>query len=200
MLNVVCGNWGTKYEDKYVNVLYDMVTKYLHRPFRFVCITDRQRDIYKCIDTVPTHGPHMNWWQKLAMFRPGFIEGRSLFLDLDIIIKGDLTAILEFSDDRFIAIKGLSGRPTYNTSVILWEPSKCHEIWESFKPEDKNRFPTDQEYITDLIGFGTTFPEKVISSYKLSSKEHIDDSSIVVFHGKPNPNEVADDYATLWWG
>jgi hypothetical protein len=39
-VNVLCIKWGKKYGPEYVNKLHSMVRRHLHRPFRFVCLTD----------------------------------------------------------------------------------------------------------------------------------------------------------------
>jgi hypothetical protein len=40
MLNVVCMKWGDKYGPEYVNKLYSMVRRHLHKEYRFICLTD----------------------------------------------------------------------------------------------------------------------------------------------------------------
>ena len=40
MDNILCLKWGTLYSAEYVNRLHRGVKAHLHRPFRFVCVTD----------------------------------------------------------------------------------------------------------------------------------------------------------------
>jgi hypothetical protein len=41
-VNVICIKWGTKYGPDYVNRLRNMVQRHLHRPHRFVCLTEHR--------------------------------------------------------------------------------------------------------------------------------------------------------------
>ena len=38
--NVICMKWGDKYSADYVNILFNMVSRNLNKPFKFVCFTD----------------------------------------------------------------------------------------------------------------------------------------------------------------
>ena len=37
---VVCMKWGNKFDNSYVNRLYNLVSKNLTLPFKFICFTD----------------------------------------------------------------------------------------------------------------------------------------------------------------
>ena len=52
-VNVICIKWGTKYGPDYVNKLQSMVQRHLHRPFRFVCMTDDTTGIDPAIEVKP---------------------------------------------------------------------------------------------------------------------------------------------------
>ncbi|MEX1168146.1 MAG: glycosyltransferase, partial [Hydrogenophaga sp.] len=53
MVNVLCIKWGKKYGPDYVNKLHNMVARHLHRPFRFVCLTDDNAGIDANIEVKP---------------------------------------------------------------------------------------------------------------------------------------------------
>ena len=52
-VNVLCIKWGKKYGPEYVNKLHSMVRRHLHRPFRFVCLTDDGHGIDPAIEGKP---------------------------------------------------------------------------------------------------------------------------------------------------
>ena len=52
MNNILCLKWGTLYSAEYVNRLYRGVKAHLHRPFRFVCVTDDKTGLCEGVDAV----------------------------------------------------------------------------------------------------------------------------------------------------
>ncbi len=108
---VLCMKWGTKYGPEYVNRLYGMVSRHLRGPFRFVCLTDNSMGVNPEVDCLPL--PRMELapgadrgWPKLSTFKAGLhgLKGTALFLDLDVVIVGDITPFFEQPGD-FLIIK-----------------------------------------------------------------------------------------------
>ena len=198
MLNVACVNVGPAYEDKYVNVLYNMVTEYLDVPFKFYCISDRKRKVHSDISMKDSEPGLPSYWNKITLFKRGYFTGPTLYLDLDIIIKGSLSFVHKFINEDFVAIRGFSGRLTYNSSVMLWAPEKCYDIYDWFAPRCIKQFPTDQEFITAVKGLHSCFPKNKIVSYKYN-KPLVENASIVAFHGKPKPTELDIPMVNRWW-
>ena len=97
--NVICLKWGTRYPAAYTNTLFRSVKKHLHRPFRFVCVTDDPTGLDEGIDAVPFpanpgYKDEKEWpgiFSKLAITQDGFanLEGPTLFLDVDVVIMDD---------------------------------------------------------------------------------------------------------------
>ena len=105
-VNVICMKWGNKFPVDYVNRLYGMVSRHLNRPFRFVCFTDDANNIRTQVEiqplpalNIPSDTPERGW-RKLTVFAQDFggLSGMTLFLDLDVVIVGNL--------DDFFAVKG----------------------------------------------------------------------------------------------
>ena len=91
-VNIICLNWGNRYPERYVNNLYRSVKKYLHRPFRFVCVTDKTTGFDEGVEYVPIpENPGVPRWPhvflKLLITADGFadLKGPTLFFDVDII-------------------------------------------------------------------------------------------------------------------
>jgi len=114
--NIVCMKWGTFYGARDVNRLYQMLRAHMSRPFRLVCFTDDGNGIAPEIEIHPlppfssAHLQTMGAYRKktlcradLAPFAPG---ERFLFLDLDVVIMDDLTALFEFAPEKdFVIIR-----------------------------------------------------------------------------------------------
>jgi hypothetical protein len=105
-VNVICMKWGAKYGANDVNVLYFMVKRHLKMPHRFICLTDNIDGLeqgIECFDMPPIVVPKekdISPWRKLGMFSKtiGDLEGKSLFLDLDLVILDDIDCFFTFSN------------------------------------------------------------------------------------------------------
>ena len=134
-VNVVCIRWGDKYGPDYVNRLHAMVARHLHRPFRFVCLSDQREGIDAAIEVLPI--PHtgvpdldqrapwtlLHGWLKLALFAAPLhdLSGPTLFLDLDVVIVDRLDEFF-IKDVPFRVIREWDKRDgTGNTSVFRFE-------------------------------------------------------------------------------
>ena len=94
VLNVLCVKWGTKYPADYVNRLRSMVSRNLPLPHRFVCLTDDAAGLERGIETLPFLQTDLEYcWNKLLLFDRLPLEGVGLYLDLDVVVTGDLTPI-----------------------------------------------------------------------------------------------------------
>lgn len=202
-INFICLKWGTKYPSKYVNILYNMVSRNLSKPFRFVCLTENDKGLDKNINALPLlcdHTKVTGWWQKLSIFQNKVydLSGPTIFLDLDLVIVNSLDCFINYSgnfciiQDWHFAKKNVK---MYNSSVFKFEIGSQTQLWEKFirNPETiVNKYPGDQDYITDEIKDATYWPEKWCISYKWHQawKGFDDDTRVIVFHGRPNPDEV----------
>ena len=52
-VNVVCLKWGSIYGPEYVNHLYNMVSRNLSLPFRFICLTEQSNGIVPDVEIFP---------------------------------------------------------------------------------------------------------------------------------------------------
>lgn len=102
IVTILCMKWGNKYTASYVNKLYNMVKRHVTLPFRFVCFTDDAVGIKNNIEIFPIPTLETNQilhtstkergWNKLLTFKAPLydITGPVLFLDLDIVIVGNI--------------------------------------------------------------------------------------------------------------
>lgn len=217
-VNVVCMKWGTRYGSEYVNRLYGMVKRNLQRPYKFYCITDdfdgiRQEVLLRRMPpfAIPPHitGP----WKKLVMFQRNLfdIEGKTMFLDLDVIIVGPLDKFFDYSD-RFCVRHEFDRRKekdTFgNTSMYVFTAGAYPEIYEDYFQNQemihKKYFTAEQEYVTRTLysrGELKFLPNEWIVSFKEHCLPHLPmrwwkvprlpaGASILAFHGRPLPEDA----------
>lgn len=198
-LTVFCVYWGNKYPKAYVYALRDMVAQHLTIPHQFRCITT---DKFDGITTIKPYVPYSGWWQKIGLFAPRIATGPSIYLDLDVIITGNIDYLVDYTNSNGGPILSApanwaqSGHGGIQSSVMAW-PGNWHLPFKIFNyQQDSTRLYGDQEFLWELLGDGwTRIP--FVGSYKYHCRpveklpEHL---KVIVFHGKPNPHEVNDGY------
>lgn len=210
MITVLCVKWGTRYGPEWVVRLRNMVAANLTVPHDFVCITDEPVDGIQC---VPLSCDLPGWWQKLGMFQPGFVPGWKLYLDLDVVITGDLTGMvleaekdptrLWVRDDFSYSLRKpreldpaskrlLGGNGTVNSSVMLWHGDSCADVWTRFERSHMDELHGDQNHISRVLWpHGIAFlPDAEVRSYKYHVLRGESPGSVVVFHGDPKMSDL----------
>lgn len=216
VVNVVCMRWGTLYGVEYVNRLYSMVKRHLKRPFHFYCLTDDGAGVVSGVHVLPmpkvyvSPNDTVSGWRKLGVFSPkiGPIQGKVLFLDLDLVITGDIDDLFDHGAPPFCIIENWTqkGRHIGNSSVFLFEFGKYTHVLDAYMkdPEGVIRsYDNEQVFLSRQIGKDKLrfWPEPWCVSFKhtcLGSKwlrffkkpALPESAKIVVFHGSPNPDEA----------
>ena len=159
---------------------------------------------------------------KLMLTRNGFggLQGPTLFLDLDIVIMGPLDDFFDFEPERFCIIhnwvnrrKQLLGRRPHvgNSSVFRFNAGlESDPIYQTFlkemhRAEDRKQFNTEQAFLTYAAKDVVWWPDEWVRSFKwncrplfplnlLSAPRQPKDCRILVFHGKPDPEEAIVGY------
>lgn len=88
--------WGTLYGSEYVNKLYNGITRNTSISIKFICFTDNTEGIHSDIicEPLPTQFNTL-CWGKLHLFNPELgLQGKVVFIDLDMIITGNIDSIL----------------------------------------------------------------------------------------------------------
>ena len=193
MLDVFSVFWGDKYNKAYVYALKEMVAKNLTLPHRFRCITNQH---LPGINTVLPPVSYPGWWQKIGLFAPLLATGPSVYFDLDVVITGNVDYLADYTD-RFSAPANWaqSGYGGIQSSVMCW-PGNWTAPYERFDWQDmqKRKVWGDQEYLWELLGDDwQRIPH--VGSYKYHCKQSVpSDMRVMVFHGKPDPDEVTDPW------
>lgn len=217
MVNVICMKWGVgRYSSNDVNILQAMVKRQLTLPHRFVCLTDDAAGLNPEVESLPLpeilipEGAKDRGWRKLNSFAPhlGDLEGTALFLDLDLVIVGNIDSFFEFPGE-FCIIKDwlYPGKMVGNSSVYRWELGKFNFVLEDYlnnAAEVCANYRNEQAYLTQHVyeKVGVTFwpdewcasfkrhcmPKWPLSFFKTPTKP--EGAKIVVFHGHPKPEEA----------
>lgn len=185
MLTVACVWMKSDLYDSqiWVERLYHMVDRWIgivHRPYRFVCITDQAFKLWgENIGNIelmkPFHRPSFaynkpekKWWYKLNMFE---LEAEKvLYFDLDVVLMGHLGELIDFPSDFVVAPS--SGVPMrnndFNSSVVMFRPdSEQAKFVRAHWPESVpyHKFAGDQQWLSSLKMRVDLFPSRWIHKY-----------------------------------
>lgn len=152
MISFVCWKWETPsskriFQSKHVNVLHAMIARHYPAPFRFICITDQPKGLDPAIESrplpvridlpAPQGRRFPSCYSRLWNFSRDAVDlgERILQLDIDVIITGDLTPLVDrqedfvgWCDDRFVWNKIAGG-------AYLLKTGSMPHIWEEFDPK-----------------------------------------------------------------
>jgi hypothetical protein len=222
MKPIVCMKWGTKYGADYVNKLYAMVNRNLKEPFTLTCFTDDTSGITPEVITKPMpevffpEGSPERGWRKLGLFHPEIPLDRvpTLYLDLDVVITGDLAVFFEL-DGRFRISNDWNWRKpgVGNSSVFRFIPGENNHLWETWDKEwqtVRKLHRNEQEFVTANAKDLTFWPDPLCRSFKLHclrthlplvrSKTYLPDNArVIIFHGDPKPGDAIAGQSAKWY-
>ncbi len=218
--NVICIKWGNKFGSEYVNRLYKAVDKNMTLPYRFVCFTDNgegllpQVEVRDLPDFVVNNEIPDRAWRKLSLFQKNLadLKGLALFLDLDTIIRKDLTPFFE-AEGEFLIVKDwdFPNAVTGNSSVFRFEVGKYPDILENYYKlgndvvkyyRNEQAFLSDEMYKKGVLKYWdkswcVSFKRHCLHPFPLNfflEPKEPEDAKIVVFHGRPTPAQARKGY------
>jgi len=217
--------WGDKFSSKYVNRLYAMVSKNTDTKFRFVCFTENSLGIRPEVEiqSLPelslSSGSPERGWRKLTVLKKNFggLSGPTLFLDLDIVIVGNLDVFFSHPGDFIIAHdKKNSKKKEGNSSVFRFEIGKYSQILDYFEKnyeQVKKNVRHEQAYLSTEInklgklefwpdGWTPSFKYECCPSWIKSwfvAPSIPKSARIILFHGLPNPPEAIIGHSGKWY-
>jgi len=175
---VLCIKHGTKYSYDYVNRLYNMVSRNCTLDYQFVCLTDNNLGLDPNIRVLPIPNGLEGWWCKPYMYSNDLpLNGTILYMDLDVVISGNIDKLFTYKPDRWAVIRDFSRamRPTwqkYNSSVIRFRTGELDRVWKNFisdKVTVQRRNFGDQDFLyteTHNTYPANLFPDAWIRSWK----------------------------------
>ena len=176
--NILCLKHGTKYHSDYVNHLYNMVERNCSLDYNFYCLTENPKGIDKNVNIIPLPAGLTGWWCKPFMFSSDLpIKGTVLYLDLDVVVAGNIDKLLTWQPDNWCTIRDFTrsmrpGWQKYNSSVVRFEAGSLSSIWENYKLDPKGvqrKFFGDQDWLYDQThknNPATLYPDSWITSWK----------------------------------
>jgi hypothetical protein len=227
VITVVCWKWRPhgKYRSTFgpatVNVLRRMVARNLHVPHEFVCVTDDPAGIDPEVRIVPLWDHHHDRINPAGTGRPScyarlyafsreardVLGDRILSIDLDCVVTGDLTPLVERDED--VVLYGDTHPHTpYNGGLWLLRTGTRTEVWERFDRDPDGEVAraralryhgSDQAIMSSILGpsearYSTrdgvySFRVHLIGDrvYRSAPKDLPEGSCLVLFNGKWDP-------------
>lgn len=160
---VICINWGTRYGPPFINRLYGMVARNITPPFTFTCFTDSEEGVrpeVRC-EPLPPLDVEMpvntlGIWPKARLWGPqlGSLRGNVLFLDLDMVVVGNLDEFFEYGSPDDVVLSRNPAKPLERlgqTSLFRFPVGKLLPLQEKFRANpqgvaDEYRF--EQRFVT----------------------------------------------------
>jgi hypothetical protein len=215
--------WGTKYGPEYTNRLASMVKRNLTLPYRFICLTDDPTGLDAHIETRPLpafikiEGPDRAW-PKISVFQKELfdIKGRTLFLDVDVVLTGNIDALFTYPGEFLIIRDWITKMPIGNSSVFRFEAGAHSGLLDNFLANYVNiqkEVRNEQEYISKELYAANKldyWPEEWCVSFKYHCMYRCplnllyppepppETARIVVFHGHPNPIDAVEGNTRHW--
>jgi hypothetical protein len=159
------------FTSEYVRRLASMVRRWMDRPYRFVCLTDKTslQPFGPTVEAIriPWNGDLRGWWAKLHLFAPKTgLTGRVLYLDLDTLVVNSLAPILDYPapfalvphSGRFEGGGGLRVVKRFNSSVMVFNAGEQAHLFERFTPDVPKDLWGDQCWIGEQSPNAATMP------------------------------------------
>ena len=210
----MCMKWGSRYGPEFVNRLYKSIKRHTKRATKVYCFTDDIKNINKNVICKPLpkitlpNKISLTPWRKLSVWQFPLenLVGDVLFLDLDLIITGNLDQFFDYKPGTYCVIENWTqiGQNIGNTScfripvgqypsvfnefqtnpVKIWKKYHIEQIYLSYKIKNQIFWPSDwcKSFKHNLL---PKWPLRIWQPAKLPKE-----TSIVAFTGKPDPDDV----------
>jgi hypothetical protein len=211
--------WGSRYGPEFVNRLYSSIMRHTTRPTKLYCFTDVDKDIHPKVICKPL--PEINLpetisltpWRKLSVWQQPLnnLKGDVLFLDLDLVITGNLDMFFDYKPGKYCVIENWTqiGQNIGNTSCFRFPIGKYDTVFTKFQKNPIKiwkKYHIEQIYLSKEIKDQIFWPSDWCKSFKhnLLPKWPIriwkaadlpEHTSVVAFTGKPDPDDVING---LW--
>ena len=206
--------WGNRYSSDFVNRLYKSILRHTKNKTRLFCFTDDTSNLDKNIICKPLpkikipKQISLTPWRKISIWKYPLIEfdGDILFLDLDLVITGNLDKFFEYKKGKYCVIENWTqiGKKIGNTSCFRFPNKKYHYIFENFEKNGQDiwkKYHIEQVYLSKHIDEQYFWPEDWCKSFKHNLLPRwplriwkpatlSKNTSIVAFTGKPDPDDV----------
>jgi hypothetical protein len=150
MINFITVCVGDRYGAEYPNAILRMVKKHYKNDFNFFCVTDNPKDFDPEIKIIKPCHELSGWWNKMYMFSPLMPVGRLVYIDLDVLIIGDITDIIDSYNGKYCGDEDHIhwGTPVFGTGIkyptwgkidcslgtalVMMESGAHPEVWDHY--------------------------------------------------------------------
>lgn len=168
MVTVLTWKWGAKFSARHVNTLRSMLARRLALEHRIVCVTDDAEGLDDAIEVLPMPTRHADTPRCRRRMRQfdrawaGLVGARILSLDLDVVITGDLTPLVDRPEPLVCWRVGYAG--VYSGSIVLMDAGVLDPLWRAFDKDpigyprraSKGGVPSDQAMLNFYLSQSTT--------------------------------------------
>lgn len=189
-----------------------------HMPgVRFVALSDCD---VPC-ERIPLAHDWRGWWSKIELFRPGVLDGPTVYVDLDTIVLGSLAPLFDAAPGLTL-LRDFYAPEHVNSSVMAWTcGADVEPIYDAFRRDPRGYMRTydhpprfrrragplvgDQAFIEHHAPRLATFDDvlgcRAIASYKADQCRDAapSDALAVTFHGKPKPHAIREGWVANEW-
>lgn len=207
MTVVVCIKAGPKYPSDYANKLFRAVRRNGHAG-RFYCLTDDPSGLERDIITLPVSPLCQGWWHKIYLFSWDHgIDARLLYMDIDMVVTGSLADFLGY-DGEFATGSRFNRPGQINSTIMSIPPGYGRQVWTTFtryRDMAMRSFGGDSRFLESIVGPKTKRWQDMFPGQLVSYKKHVrggplpEGARLVSFHGKPDPEDVDDDFVKTCW-
>jgi hypothetical protein len=206
-----------------------MTQRHCKVPHEFVCFTEDKVGIDPAItiQKLPSFNVE-GWWYKPYFFSKDIpLQGTILYFDLDVIVFRNIDNLFTYKPGAFCIIRDFNRSirkdfDRFNSSVFRLQTGMYDNVWQSFinnTVHHVQRNRGDQDWMYKNIRNFTFWPDEWIQSYKWEMRDRRDlsifqgkrnfvndnppkilnETSVAVFHGEPNPGNANDTWVKDNW-
>lgn len=227
---VLCIKWGTLFPADYVNVLFSACRENITGDFRFACLTDDPKGLSQGIEHFPIPDIGLTeqmWrsggWPKLCVFASDLygLSGRALFIDLDMVIWGNIDPFFDYAAPFVTTDMGEDWRPNPSgvhqpeagTCIFAFDLGRESQVLDRFVAD---RAKAVSEHVIEQVWVGANassmdyWPNGWVISFKrwlrqpigrdlwLEPKRPPEGAKVLAFHGKPRPITLIRSKYGFW--
>jgi len=199
-MNIICLYWtgdfrGRDYTASDVERLRQSVDKHIDRPYEFYCLTNDMKSEMPAKKIELKHN-WPGWWAKMELHRSDLPEGRTLYLDLDSHVVGDLSPILDYPGNLVMfnsrlatmhkSTPGVVSR--YQAATMLFDPGSVSGIYDRFRRHPNHymsRYRSDQDIMGVWIPDQPTFPDHWMEKLNLCRHRTVPPEGVIIITGRP---------------
>jgi hypothetical protein len=201
------------YSMEYANKSYSMVKRHLRREFDAYCITDRPAELHHEITPIsPLIDGVEGWWNKLFFFAEQMPDGFIFTLDVDVLVVGDLTPIINYATEHVAEMACYSDAihwegSKFSSSMMIFRSGALSHIYDRFKkeyPGIRNFKGGDQVWtfpqLSEILYLDEVFPGfKRSLKFQMAQQQQgkfllpnslPSELRLIDFHGRPKPHEL----------